>query len=36
MEKVKDNIAPRAEGIILFPQPGKGVVNGKQIHRTFL
>lgn len=35
MEKVKDNIAPRAEGIILFPQPGKGVVNGKQIHRTF-
>lgn len=35
MEKVKDNIAPRAEGIILFPQPGKGVVNGKQIYRTF-
>ena len=35
MEKVKDNIAPRAEGIILFPQPGKGVVNGKQLYRTF-
>lgn len=35
MKKVKDNTAPHAEGIILFPQPGKGVVNGKQIHQTF-
>jgi hypothetical protein len=30
MEKVKDNIAPRAEGIILFPQPGKGGVKDLQ------
>lgn len=35
MEKVKDNTAPHAEGIILFPQPGKGVVNGKQTRQTF-
>ncbi|WP_294619151.1 M23 family metallopeptidase [uncultured Bacteroides sp.] len=35
MKKVKDNTAPRAEGIILFPQPGKGVVDGKQVCQVF-
>ena len=35
MNKVKDNTAPRAEGIMLFPQPGKGVVEGKQTRRAF-
>lgn len=35
MDKVKDKIAPRAEGIMLFPQPGKGVVEGKQTRRAF-
>lgn len=34
-DKVKDNTAPRAEGIILFPQPGKGVVEGRQACQTF-
>lgn len=27
--KVKDNTAPRAQGIMVFPQAGKGVVNGR-------
>lgn len=36
MNKVKDKTAPRAEGIMLFPQPGKGVVEGKQTRRAFL
>ena len=35
MNKVKDKTAPRAEGIMLFPQPGKGVVEGKQTRRAF-
>ena len=35
MRRVKDNVAPRAEGIMLFPQPGKGVVNGKQTRQSF-
>ena len=35
MNKVKDKTAPRAEGIMLFPQPGKGVVEGKQTRRVF-
>lgn len=34
-EKVKDKTAPRAEGIMLFPQPGKGVVDGKQARQAF-
>ena len=34
-KKVKDNTAPRAEGIILFPQPGRGVVDGNQKHQAF-
>lgn len=33
--KVKDKIAPRTEGIMLFPQPGRGVVNGKQARQSF-
>lgn len=35
MNKVKDKTAPRAEGIMLFPQPGKGVVEGKQTRCAF-
>lgn len=35
MNKVKDKTAPRAEGIMLFPQAGKGVVEGKQTRRAF-
>ena len=35
MNKVKDKTAPRAEGIMLFPQPGKGVVEGKQTQQAF-
>lgn len=35
MNKVKDKTAPRAEGIMLFPQPGKGVVEGKQMQQAF-
>ncbi len=34
-DKVKDTTAPRAEGIMFFPQPGKGVVEGKQKNQTF-
>lgn len=29
-DRVKDRTAPRAEGLMFFPQPGKGVVEGKQ------
>lgn len=32
---MKDNTAPRAEGIMLFPQPGKGVVDGTQKRQAF-
>ena len=35
MNKVKDKTAPRADGIMLFPQSGKGVVEGKQTRRAF-
>lgn len=34
-EYVKDHTAPRAQGIMLFPQPGKGVVNGRQTPQSF-
>ena len=34
-KKVKDNTAPRAEGIMLFPQPGRGVVGGNQKYQAF-
>lgn len=32
---VKDTTAPKALGIMLFPQAGKGVVNGRQIKQAF-
>lgn len=32
---VKDHIAPRAQGIMLFPQRGEGVVNGLQSPQAF-
>lgn len=34
-KRVKDHTAPRAEGIMLFPQPGRGVVGGEQEPRAF-
>lgn len=34
-QRVKDRTAPRAEGIMLFPQPGKGVVDGGAKCRTY-
>lgn len=34
-KKVKDSTAPRAEGFMLFPQPGRGVVNGGQKNQNF-
>ena len=33
--QVKDRTAPRAQGIMLFPQRGQGVVNGKTTNQTF-
>ncbi|WP_321330869.1 M23 family metallopeptidase [uncultured Bacteroides sp.] len=33
---IKDNRPPKADGIMLFPQAGKGVVEGNQRERTFL
>lgn len=35
MDKVKDCTPPRAEGVMLFPRPGKGVVEGKQAFQAF-
>lgn len=35
MKEVRDHTAPRAEGIMLFPRPGNGVVNGKQERQVF-
>lgn len=32
--RIKDKIAPRADGIMLFPQQGKGVVQGSQLRQT--
>lgn len=32
---IKDTTPPRVEGMALFPQPGKGVVNGQQEVQTF-
>ena len=34
--KIKDTRAPKADGIMFFPQPGKGVVDGKQENKTIL
>ena len=33
---IKDTRAPKADGIMFFPQPGKGVVDGKQQIKTIL
>lgn len=33
--QVKDHTAPRAQGIMLFPQRGRGVVNGKAARQAF-
>lgn len=33
--KVKDTMAPRAAGFMLFPQPGLGVVDGRQERQAF-
>lgn len=32
---IKDTTAPKVESIMLFPQPGRGVVEGTQKNRTF-
>ena len=34
-DKVLDTTAPRAEGIMLFPQPGKGVVDGGSRRKAY-
>ena len=34
--KIKDTRAPKADGIMFFPQPGEGVVDGKQEIKTIL
>ena len=34
--KIKDTRAPKADGILFFPQLGKGVVDGKQENKTIL
>ena len=33
--RVKDHVAPKATGLMLFPQPGRGVVNGLARSQTF-
>ena len=35
-KNLKDTRAPKADGIMLFPQPGKGVVGGSQENKTIL
>lgn len=32
--KVKDTVAPRVEGLMLFPQPGRGVVEGRSANHA--
>lgn len=32
---IKDTKAPHASGLMFFPQPGKGVVNGKQTRQVY-
>lgn len=34
--RIKDSTAPKAEGIMLFPQPGEGVVGGSQLRKSFV
>lgn len=36
MTKIKDTRAPKADGIMLFPQLGKGLVEGSEQHKTIL
>jgi len=33
--RIKDNTAPKANGFMLFPQPGQGVVDGSQENLTY-
>jgi hypothetical protein len=33
--KVKDNVPPEIRGIMIFPQPGKGIVNGSAENQAF-
>ncbi|WP_455586872.1 M23 family metallopeptidase [Bacteroides sp.] len=35
LKRIKDTTAPKAEGIMLFPQPGQGVIEGTQKNQTF-
>lgn len=35
LKRIKDTTAPKTEGIMLFPQPGRGVVEGTQKYQTF-
>lgn len=35
LKRIKDTTAPKAEGIMLFPKPGQGVVEGSQENQTF-
>lgn len=35
MDKIKDTTPPRAKAVMLYPQVGKGVVEGKSIKRPF-
>ncbi|MCD8262249.1 MAG: M23 family metallopeptidase, partial [Bacteroides sp.] len=35
MDKIKDTLPPRAESIMIVPQPGKGLVEGKTNRVTF-
>ena len=35
LTRIKDNTAPKAESIMLFPQSGKGVVEGSQDRQAF-
>lgn len=36
MTKIKDTRVPKADGIMLFPQLGKGLVEGSEQHKTIL
>jgi Membrane proteins related to metalloendopeptidases len=35
-KRIKDSRAPKADGILFFPQPGKGTVEGKQRNKMIL
>ena len=35
-KRIKDSRAPKADGILFFPQPGKGMVEGKQRNKVIL